>query len=98
MTHSRRSEGRYPYPFVECNHHPGPQEGYGICIHVMGGAAVGYFEHASETEIGIISCELPAESHGPKDLVLACAGCAMAHHAAAIDEWLRKGIDTEERN
>lgn len=95
MTDSRQTEGRYPYPFVECDHHPGPQEGYGICIHVMAGAAVGYFEHASQKEIGIISCELPAQSHGPKDLVLACAGCAMAQHAVAIGEWLRRGTDAE---
>jgi hypothetical protein len=31
---------RYPFPFIECGEHPGPQRSYVVCIHVIDGVRI----------------------------------------------------------
>jgi hypothetical protein len=45
------------YPNVECNHHGGPPlPGYAVCLHVIQGREVAFFEAATEENIGTIVC------------------------------------------
>jgi len=55
---------RYPFPFVECDLHPGPQHGFVICKHILYGTAQTRSVYpASDTELGEILCEREHDSH-----------------------------------
>lgn len=44
------------YPFVDCPNHR-PQPGYVICVHVIDGEEVFYFERATKKIAGLVLCE-----------------------------------------
>ena len=60
---------------VTCDKH-GKGPGYCVCLHVINGAKVAYFERATEKELGVAVCE-DCERREPTadDMALVCAGC-----------------------
>lgn len=69
---------RYPYPYVECDRHHGPQLGYAVCYHICNQTAKPvHIIEASDEELGEATC---AVCHGAKKLGvsairLICKGC-----------------------
>jgi len=74
---------RYPHPFLECDHHPGPQLSYIICKHVLyQGADPVHVLDASATEIGEIlcaKCQALLPKLDKRSLAVCCRGCAIEH-------------------
>jgi hypothetical protein len=63
---------RYPFPFIECDEHPGPQHGYIVCVHVIEGTAGTWMVlPASDTDVGHIVCERGPD-HEVDELRLLC--------------------------
>ncbi len=47
---------KYPYPFIECDHHEGPQRALLVCDHVLEGEAIYLYQEATDTDIGDALC------------------------------------------
>ena len=62
----------HSYPFFECPVH-GKQRSLVICEHVLRGAAIAYYEHATDFEMGEMLC---ARDHAPHTLSVICAAHA----------------------
>ena len=63
---------RYPFPFIECDEHHGPQHGYIVCVHVIEGTAGTWMVlPASDTDVGHIVCERGPD-HEVDELRLLC--------------------------
>lgn len=70
---------KYRHPFLECDHHAGPQRGYIMCLHVRDQRApVKHVRLATDQEIGEILC---ARRHhdNADELCIICEGCAIEH-------------------
>jgi hypothetical protein len=70
---------KYPYPYLECDRHSGPQKSYAVCTCVATGAApVETIDPPSEEHSGIIVCPKHADDELWKmeDWCVICAGCA----------------------
>lgn len=58
------------YPNIYCAEHDKTAPGYMICKHVNGPADVDYFEAASKTNLGVVSCVVCADHHEDREYVL----------------------------
>lgn len=79
-TGPRKSPGKYIYPFLECDHHEGPQRSYAVCKHVMdiGVDAIKQIDPATDEGMGVIWCEsCSTKESGPSvdDFRAVCEGC-----------------------
>jgi len=68
------------YPIVGCEKYPEVREaGYLVCEHVGNPGDVEFFEPATETSMGVISCKSCPEETDPKRQIyhfsVSCASC-----------------------
>jgi hypothetical protein len=72
------------YPNVECAHHSPPAPGYAVCLHVLQGVEVAFFEAATPENIGTIVCA-PCHAHRhdakytEENVSLTCVHCCREH-------------------
>jgi hypothetical protein len=69
------------YPNVECSHHSPAAPGYAVCLHVLQGVEVAFFEPATTENLGTITCAAcHARRHDrvytEENLSLTCVHCA----------------------
>lgn len=71
---------KYHYPFLECDHHAGPQRSYVICLHVMNGAKPYRVELATQDNSGLLVCSACYWRRKKKIEMFrcVCVGCATA--------------------
>ena len=65
------AQQEHEYPIVTCDAHPGVREpGYMRCNHINKPTDVFYFEKATESALGVISCEECTEHFDERAWVL----------------------------
>jgi hypothetical protein len=72
---------KYPYPYLECVQHQGPQMSFIICNHVLAGEVAVHLEECSTSEPGELLCSvcITRPDEGLDDFQMICASHAKPH-------------------